>query len=80
MRLRLIDDWHLAWKWSSVRLVAASVAIQTALLAFPDKLAQYVPQPVLSTLATIALLVTVLAGVGRITTTEASNEPAKPAD
>lgn len=76
LRLRLIDDWKRAWRWSSVRLLAIAVAVQTTLLAFPLK--DYVPQWIISTLATAALLITLAAGLGRITTTEPANEPQSP--
>lgn len=78
MKLRLVPDWHQAWKWSSVRLMALSGSIQTALVAFPTTLSQYIPQHILSTLSTISLVILVLAGLGRVTEVEKHNEPKSP--
>lgn len=68
LRLRLIDDWHQAWRWSSVRLIAVSGAMQAALLAFPLK--DYVPGWIVSSLATATLFITLAAAAGRVLTTE----------
>lgn len=71
MPLRLVDNARQAWKWSSVRLVAIAATVQTVVLAFPLK--DYVPQWIISGLATAALIITLMAGIGRITTTEKPN-------
>lgn len=71
LKLRFIDDWKQAWRWSSVRLIALSAALQTALLAFPLK--DYVPLWIVQGLATAILAVTLLAAAGRVTTTEPPN-------
>lgn len=72
---RLIPEWRQAWRWSSVRLLGLAAVVQTALLAFPAQLAAYVPQPVLAGLATFALVSTVMAGFGRITTAQLPETP-----
>lgn len=66
MKLRLIDDWHRCWRWSSVWFMAAAAAAQTALM-IPGLVLQYAPQWLLQTLATIAIIG---AFIGRLTTTE----------
>lgn len=67
LRLRLIDDWRNGWKFSSNRLIAVGIAVQVSLLAFPDKLLQYVPPSVLAALTVFALACAIL---GRLTTME----------
>lgn len=79
LRLRLINDWHQAWRWSSIRLMAVSGVLQAVLLAFPEKMAQYVPYWVMSTLATTSLAILLLAGFARITKVENLNVPEPPA-
>ena len=32
--MRLIDDWHQAWKWLSVQFIAVAAALQLAMLGF----------------------------------------------
>lgn len=78
LSIRLIDDWHQCWRWSSMRLMALSGAIQSVLLAFPGTLAQYVPQWIMSTLATASLLILVLAAAGRVTTMEKPHDLQSP--
>lgn len=65
-RLRLIDDWHRCWRWSSVWFMAIAAAAQTALM-IPGLVLQYAPQWLLQTLATLAI---VGAFLGRITKME----------
>lgn len=77
-RIRLVDDAKDWWRWSSLRLMAVSGAIQAVLLAFPAALAQYVPSWVMSWLATTSLIILILAGVGRISQVEKANEPQPP--
>lgn len=76
--IRLVDGAGEFWRWSSIRLMAVSGAIQAVLLAFPATLAQYVPSWVMSWLATTSLLILVLAGIGRISQVEKANEPPIP--
>lgn len=68
IRIRLVEDWRRAWRWSSVRLIAISAALQGALLAFPLK--DYVPGWIIQTVATGTLFVTLAAAAGRVTTAE----------
>ncbi len=69
-KLRLVDDWHQAWRWSSIRFLAVGGVVQTSLLSFPGALQQYLPPKVLSGLAMFALFCLIGGGVGRITTIE----------
>lgn len=77
-RLRLINDWRRAWRWSSMRFLATGAAVQVAVVTCPDKVAQHVPEAVWSVLSVFALTCTLLAGLGRITTTEPSHDPEPP--
>ena len=70
MQLRLIPDWQHAWKWSSVRFLAAGATVQTTLLAFPDALKQYLPDYIMHYGSMFALACMFLGAAGRITTTE----------
>lgn len=72
LRVRLVDDWHQAWRWSSVRLIAVSAALQTVLLAFPLK--DYVPTWIIQGIATGILVITLLAAAGRATVMEKADE------
>lgn len=65
--MQLIWNWKDAWRWMSVRLIAASAGLQVSLLAFPQQLSQYIPQWILQTLAVACLVGAVL---GRVTTSE----------
>lgn len=76
--LHLIDDWHNCWRWSSMRFIATGAAIQTALLTTPGAILQYVPQWILQGLSVFSLACIIAAGIGRVTTTEKPNEPARP--
>lgn len=69
IKLRLVDDYHKAWKWSSVRCLLIAGSCQAAVVA-SDRMgySQHIPAWVLSALSTFALLGTIAAGVGRITT------------
>lgn len=70
IRLRLIDDYHKAWKFSSMRFLALGGSVQLAIVAAPDKVTQHVPEWIMSGLSTFALVCIVAAGIGRVTTTE----------
>lgn len=70
VRLRLIDDAHKAWRFSSLRCLAIGGACQAAVICTPDKVAQYAPSWLMSGLSTAAVICTVLAGIGRMTTIE----------
>ncbi len=69
--MRLVDDWQKAWRWSSVRLIGVAATFQLTVVAFPDKVAQYVPDYIMHWLAVAALAGAVL---GRLTTTEPHND------
>lgn len=62
-KYKLTDDWNRAWKWASMRCMAAALAIQGAWEAIPDDLRANVPHGMI-TRATIALLV--LGIIGRL--------------
>lgn len=34
--MKLVPNWKDAWKWLSIQITAAGVALQAAILAFPD--------------------------------------------
>lgn len=71
LRLRLTNDWHQAWRWSSVRFLAIGAVAQGAVVSSDRMgLSAHVPEWVLSGLSTFALFCIFAAGVGRITTTE----------
>lgn len=36
LKSRLVDDWHRAWRWGSVRFTALLGLLIWALLQFPD--------------------------------------------
>lgn len=74
MRLRLIDNWRQAHKFSSVWFLGIAAAAQSALM-IPGLVLQYAPTWLLQTLATLAI---VGAFVGRLTTTEKPNDPIQP--
>jgi len=78
MRLYLIDNWHHAWRWSSIRFIALGGVTQTALLTTPGAVLQYVPQWVLQGLSVFSLACILAAGLGRITTTEKPVCPSSP--
>jgi hypothetical protein len=42
VRARLVDDWHTAWRWWSIRLAALFGLIATYLLAAPETLVQVI--------------------------------------
>lgn len=33
MKLELVDDWHLAWRWASVRLATLAGLLASAMIA-----------------------------------------------
>lgn len=69
-RLRPVDDVRHAWKWSSVRFMAAGAAAQGTLTLAPQRVLDYAPDWVLSALSVVSLLCILLGLVGRVTTTE----------
>ncbi len=73
-RLRLVDDWHKAWQWSSVRLWGVSGLAELTLhylKDLPQEVAQYIDPGVLHWIATIAFI---LAGAGRLTQVEKKHD------
>lgn len=78
IRLRFINDWRHAWRWSSVRFLAAGAVVQTGVVTCPAPVAQHVPEWVWQVLSCFALACMLLAGFGRITTTETTHEPQPP--
>lgn len=77
-RLRLINDWRQAHKWSSMRLIALGAACQTAVITTPPQVAQHISEKVWQGLSYFSLACIVLAAAGRITTTEKPDEPHVP--
>lgn len=79
-RLRLNSDWKQAHKWSSIRFLALSAALQGALQA-PAYVTQYLPQWVLQSASTASFVCLFLAGFGRITKLERTDvQHSDPAD
>ena len=75
LHLRLVDDFHNAWKWSSVRFIAIGAVLQGAVIgADRTGLSAHIPDWVLSTASTAAFFSMIAAGLGRITTTEKPHE------
>lgn len=62
---RLIWNWREAYKWMSIQFIALGAAIQLALMAFPDAIRAYLPDPVTHTIAIFCLAA---AAYGRVTT------------
>lgn len=75
MRLRLVDKWHEAYRWSSMRFLAAGGVAQLALSTAPQRVLDYAPQWALQALSIFSLGCILLAGLGRITTTEKPSCP-----
>lgn len=76
MKLRLVEDWHQAWRWSSMRLMGLAGTAELALHFFkdlPTEVTQYVEPKVLSYLATGSFI---LAFLGRVT--QVDHEPPQP--
>lgn len=74
MGLRLIDDWHRAWKWSSIRFLALGASCQTVVVTCPAQVAQHVPEWVWQGLSIFSLICMVAAAAGRVTTVEKPND------
>ncbi len=74
VKLRLVNDWRHAWKWSSIRFLATGGAIQTVVVTCPAGVAQHVPEWVWQTMSCFALFCMVAAGMGRVTTIEPKDE------
>ena len=70
MKLRLIEDWHHAYRWSSMRFLALGGACQFTLATAPDRVLDYVPYWATQALSVFSLGCILAAGIGRITTTE----------
>lgn len=34
--MRLVPDWRSAWRWLSIQITAVGIALQAAVLAWPD--------------------------------------------
>lgn len=75
VQLRMVDDARHAWKWSSMRFIAAGATVQTVLLAFPAQLQGYLPDGVMKWASVFCLLCMILGAVGRVTTVEPKENP-----
>jgi len=71
-RIRLVDDWKQAHRWSSVRFLALGGAAQAALQA-PAAVLQYAPQWALQALSILSIACIFLAVGGRLTQVEKPN-------
>lgn len=65
---RLIEDFHLAWEWGSIRFIALGALLQATLLAFPPPLRHWLPDWVLQYGALFCLAA---AAYARVTTKKA---------
>lgn len=74
VRLVLIDKWHHAWKFSSIRFLAVGAAIQGAVVTCPAAISDHLPTWIMSGASTVAFICMILSGLGRITTTEKTHE------
>ena len=75
MALHLIEDWHKAYKFSSIRFMAIGAAAQTTVLtADRTGLSSHIPAWCLTGLSMLALACIFLGAAGRITTTEKPDE------
>lgn len=71
--LRPVDDIQHAWKWSSVRFMAAGAAAQLTLVGAPQRVLDYAPPWTLTALSIASLICMLLGLGGRLTTTEKPN-------
>ncbi len=58
--MKLIDEWHQAWRWFSVQIIAVAGAFQAAVLLFPAEMRAYLPEPVMHGIALTLLAAAVL--------------------
>ena len=72
-RIRLVDDWKQAHRWSSMRFLAIGGAAQLALATVPQRVLDYAPGWALQALSVTSLACVFLAGVGRLTNVEKVN-------
>lgn len=73
VNLRLVDDAHHAWKWSSMRFLALGGVVQGAVVTCPAAVSEHLPDWVMSSASTFSFCCIIAAGLGRITTTEKSD-------
>lgn len=74
IKVRLVEDWRKAWKWSSMRFLGLSGTAELLLHYLkdvPQEVSQYIDPHVLSWIATGSFL---LAGLGRITQVEKQDD------
>lgn len=65
LRARLVWNWKDAYKWMSIQFIALGAGFQLSLLAFPDTIRGYLPDPITHGLAIFCLAA---AAYGRVTT------------
>ena len=58
--MKLIADWHQAWRWLSVQFIAVAAALQLAMLGFPDTMRAYIPESWMHVIAIVLLAAAVL--------------------
>jgi hypothetical protein len=61
--MKLVSDWRDAWRWMSVRAMAAQGVVAASWLAVPDDMRASVPS---EWLAFVAVTLTILGIVGRV--------------
>ena len=71
--MRLVEGWHRAYKWSSMRFMALGGVAQATVIACPATIAQHVPEWIFQGLSIFSVVCIFCAMAGRITTTEPQN-------
>lgn len=69
-RIRLVDGWKEAHRWSSIRFLALGGAAQLALVTTPQRVLDYAPAWALQGLSILSIGCIFLAGAGRLTQVE----------
>lgn len=78
MTIRLIPNWHRAWKFGSMQFLAVGGAAQLTVMAIPAKVAEHMPEVVMQTLSTLGVACIFLAMFARVTKKEKPDEPQSP--
>ena len=73
LRIRLVDDWKQAHRWSSMRFLAIGGAAALVLKTTPDSVLAYAPGWMLQGLSIVSIASFFLAGLGRVTQVEKPN-------
>ena len=66
--LRLVDDWHRSYRWSSMQVMALAGVLGLAIAKCPEAVCSYVPGWIMSAASTFVLFAPVIAMGARLTT------------